>query len=232
MDHEEAIHMGAAERYLLGDLSVFEVEDYERHFFDCSQCSEELRMLAILREDARAVLLEQTPALAPAPAARPVVTEAEVTTAPVQSRWQRFFQLALIPAMAAIVVALFAGYEYGSRNAATSPQAISAFPLYSASRGEATVIAPASDAKFYSLYVDKTWDQDYVSYRAEFRGDGGKGPEQFSMRVPPPAAGRAIYILAPAHALPAGNCVLVILGMDASGRETEAARYPFTLSFK
>jgi len=34
---------------MLGDLSVSEVEEFERHFFDCPQCSEELRVLTIFR---------------------------------------------------------------------------------------------------------------------------------------------------------------------------------------
>src|SRR5215475_9616636 len=61
MDHPEAINLKAAERYVLGDLSVSEVEEFERHFFDCSQCSEELRVLSVLQENARAVFIEQSP---------------------------------------------------------------------------------------------------------------------------------------------------------------------------
>ncbi len=222
MDHEEAVHMKAAERYVLGDLSVSEVEEYERHFFDCSQCSEELRTLSILQENARAMLLEQTPAL-------PAAVEPVRAQTPARSGWQSWFQLAWVPAMAAVVVALFAGYEFGARSAG-APQPISAFPLYSASRGEPTVVTPPAGAKFYSLYLDKTWPEDFASYRAEFRGESGA--QRFSVAVPPPASGRAIYILAPARALAAGNYVLVILGTDSSGKETEAARYPFTLAFK
>jgi len=131
--------------------------------------------------------------------------------------------------MAAVVVALFAGYEFGARSAG-APQPMSAFPLYSASRGEPTVITPLSGAKFYSLYLDKTWSEDFASYRAEFRDSSGA--QRFSIPVPSPASGRAIYILAPTHALAAGNYVLVILGTDSSGKEIEAARYPFTLAFK
>ncbi len=219
--------MNAAERYVLGDLSVSEVEEFERHFFDCSQCSEELRTLAILKENARAVMWEQTSPLAPAslPATGPVPKESAA-----RAGWQAFFRLAWIPAMAAVVVALFGGYEFGARSAAGGPQPISAFPLYSASRGEETVVAPPAGAKFYSLYLDKTWSGDFVSYRAEFRD--ASGAARFSIHVPAPEPGRAMYILAPANALPAGKYVLAIMGLNPGGKESQAARYPFTLSFK
>src|ERR1700678_3189228 len=66
MDHLDAEKMKAVERYMLGDLAVSEVEEFERHFFDCPQCSEELRALTIFQENARAVFVEQD--LAPIPA--------------------------------------------------------------------------------------------------------------------------------------------------------------------
>ena len=76
MDHAEAMQMRAAERYMIADLSVSEVEDFERHFFDCPQCSEELRTLSVLRENARAVFIENSapsiaPVSAPAPTKQP-----------------------------------------------------------------------------------------------------------------------------------------------------------------
>ena len=58
--------MKAVERYVLGDLSVSEVEEFERHFFDCPQCSEELRTLSVLQDNARAVFLEPSPRPIPA----------------------------------------------------------------------------------------------------------------------------------------------------------------------
>lgn len=220
MDHAEAIKAKAAERYVLGDLSVSEVEEFERHFFDCSQCSEELRTLAILKDNARAVFLEQDPA--PSSASLPV-------TVPERSRggWREFFGLRWVPALAGIVLALFGGYEFGLRRELSAPQPISAFPVYAASRGDETVIAPPAGAQFYSLYFDKSWDGDFASYRAVIRD--AAGAERYSIGVAAPAPGHAIYILAPARALPAGKYTLVMAGVDGSGREAEVARFPFTL---
>ena len=59
MDHESAVRANAVERYVLGDLPLAEVEDFERHFYECSQCSEELRALSILTANLRVVLSEE-----------------------------------------------------------------------------------------------------------------------------------------------------------------------------
>src|SRR5277367_1835253 len=111
MDHTEATQAKAPERYVLGDLSVSEVEDFERHFFDCPQCSEELRTLTIFRDNARAVLAEPVPS--PAAASLPAVPVPPGTKA----GWWRDLKGLLwlrpavaAPAFAALVVALFAGY--------------------------------------------------------------------------------------------------------------------------
>jgi hypothetical protein len=222
MDHTEATQMGAAERYVLGELSVSEVEDFERHFFDCSQCSEELRMLAILQDNARAVFLE------PRPSPPPVSLPVPAASKPARAGWRLHWSWA--PAFAALVAAVFGGYEFGARREAAAPQAIAAYPLYAAARGDETVISPPPGARFYSLYVDRTWDRDFGSYRAIFRD--ASGAEKFSSDVPAPAPGRAIYILAPTNALPAGKYLLIVEGRDSAGAKTEAARYPFVIRFE
>lgn len=221
MDHTEATHMKAAERYVLGDLSVSEVEEFERHFFDCSQCSEELRTLAILQDNAHAAFLEPGPA--PSPASQPAI-EAK----PERAGWR--LNRSWAPVFAGLVAAVFAGYEFGARHGAGTPQSIAAYPLYAAARGDETVISPSRGARFYSLYVDRTWDRDFSSYRAVFRD--AVGADRYSIAVPAPAAGRAIYVLAPAQALPAGKYSLIVFGRNSAGHETEAARYPFTLRFE
>ena len=35
MDHSEVMRMGAAEKYLLNELTEEERSQYEEHFFDC-----------------------------------------------------------------------------------------------------------------------------------------------------------------------------------------------------
>jgi hypothetical protein len=232
MDHSEAMHMRAVERYMLADLSVSEVEEFERHFFDCPQCSEELRTLTILQDNARAVFVEPVPS--PVAVSLPAVPVPPGTKA----GWWRDIKGLLwlrpsvaAPAFALLVIALLAGYETGIRRPGMGIQPISAYPLYAASRGEETVIAPPAGAEFYSLYMDRTWERDFPSYKAVLQDDAG-ATERFSMNLTAPAPGRPIYVLTPVRALSDGKHVLRILGIDDAGKETEVARYPFTLRFK
>jgi hypothetical protein len=221
MDHSEATERGAVERYVLGDLTVSEVEEFERHFFDCPQCSEELRMMAVFQDNARAVFIEQGPT--------PSRVVAAVEKPPRVSWWTRLGPWVAVPAMAALAIGIFAGYEAGMRNPAGSPQEISPYPLYAASRGEETVIAPPAGAQFYELYMDRTWDTEFASYRAVVRGDSPNGPERWSIKLAAPAPGKAIHILTPVRALGSGRYVMTIYGIGGDGREVETGRYPFTL---
>src|SRR5947207_10830426 len=43
MNHNYAIENHTAERYVLGELTEPEREDYEEHFFDCPRCAEEVK---------------------------------------------------------------------------------------------------------------------------------------------------------------------------------------------
>jgi hypothetical protein len=228
MDHAEAIKMGAVERYMLADLSVSEVEEFERHFFDCPQCSEELRTLSILRENARAVFIEQhsSPSISGVPVSHQPVTPPKSG----RTGW-RFWSPMLAPALALLIAAVYVGYLTGERKTG-EPQSVNAYPLYAASRGAETVIAPPAGAKFFTLYMDRTWDRDFASYRAVLRDDSQAGSERLSMALPASEPGRAIQILFPAHALAAGRYVLTILGKDNSGQESKAADYSFTLRFQ
>ncbi len=221
--------MQAAERYVLGDLSVSELEDFERHFFDCPRCSEELRILTVLQDNARAVFLEQSPR--PAPASLPVPERGAGWWRGIGEFWLRPWAAA--PALAAVLLAVLAGYQAlvivpGLRRQA-QVQPVSGYPLYAAARGEETIVAPPAGARFYTLYMDRTWDREFSSYRAVVREESGT--ERYSVGLTAPAPGRPIQLLLPGQALAAGRYVVLIFG-DSLDRETEVARFPFTLKFE
>jgi len=115
-----------------------------------------------------------------------------------------------------------------------SAQAVSAFPLYAQARGEETIVSPAAASKFYTLYLDKTWDGEYSSYRAVLQ-DVASGTQQSTVPVDVGAPGEAIHMLIPSHQFAAGKYVLVMRGVSPQGdgaKDTELARFPFTLRFK
>jgi len=231
MDHLDADKTKAVERYMLGDLSVSEVEEFERHFFDCPQCSEELRTLTLFQENARAVFAEQD--LAPPPAVHVPESTAGWWRGFSPLFWNRsfrngsFWNSSWATGLGALAIGILAGYlAFGLGN---GPQAIRAYPLYAQARGEETIVAPPAGSKYYTVYFDKTWDGEYASYRAVVRD--ASGASRLSVPVSLGAPGDAIDVLVPTRKLPAGKYVLVMMGKSAD-KETELAYLPYTLQIK
>src|SRR5271163_2963223 len=108
MNHTEAVSRGAAERYLLGQLSASESDEFEQHFFDCLECARELRAGAMFEENAKAVFLEERAAAEriPAEAGKPV----EAKPSAWAWFWQRPWGVAA-PALAAVALAIATGYQ-------------------------------------------------------------------------------------------------------------------------
>src|SRR5437868_2190460 len=55
MDHSVAIQFGA-ERYLLGQLSPEERDEYEEHYFGCCECAEDVRLTAAFLDNSQPLL--------------------------------------------------------------------------------------------------------------------------------------------------------------------------------
>ena len=55
MDHNEAIQLQAAVKYVLGELSQIQREEYEEHYFECAECAIDLKALATFADTTRQV---------------------------------------------------------------------------------------------------------------------------------------------------------------------------------
>src|SRR5919112_1944127 len=61
MKHEDAVETMAAERYILGELPEGERDIFEAHFFECTDCASDIRVLSQLKEGTRAALIAEMP---------------------------------------------------------------------------------------------------------------------------------------------------------------------------
>jgi hypothetical protein len=59
MDHQNTVTIRLAERYITGELSQQEREEFEQHFFECPECAEEVRLGAQFAENSKAVFRER-----------------------------------------------------------------------------------------------------------------------------------------------------------------------------
>ncbi len=60
MDHNEAVLMQAAEKYVLGELSPVLREEYEEHFFGCAACALDVKAAAAFVDNACDVLQQRS----------------------------------------------------------------------------------------------------------------------------------------------------------------------------
>jgi|HubBroStandDraft_5_1064220.scaffolds.fasta_scaffold254846_2 hypothetical protein len=224
MNHSQAVSTGAVERYVLDQLSAAESEEFEQHFFDCSECSRDLHACAAFEDNARAVFLEER-AVEPVRPAKP-------------SAWAGFWQRSwsFAPAMAAVVLAAVTAYQAavvipGLRNrlqATLSPQPVASYVLPPLSRGDVQALDIPRGGEFYNIYMDPTWDGSFAAYLCSVQDDAGS--TRFSVRLPAPPPGKPIEILMPRPLLPSGKYTVVIRSAAEGGKpEAELARYALIL---
>ena len=241
MDHQEALGLAAAERYLLGELSPLERDNFEEHFFGCHECATEVRVTSQFldgarRELARAPVQER---IARAPAKRPTLSEWLATL------WKPAY---LAPVMALLLLAI--GYQslvvyprlVHTVAQLRQPVLLSAVSLISAdSRGEGRLQVNGTANEAVLLILDIPAGDRFGSYVCELVTASGT----VLWRVP--VSGRqardTVSIGVPAGTLQPGGYTLVVRGLpasisgpgmspeDDSEKGVDLARYPFSLQF-
>jgi hypothetical protein len=229
MDHVTALNERSAERYVLGEMSSVETEQFERHFFECEECALAVEEGQVLAANARAVLSEAEPeALSEESKGPPKPSFGDA----LRAWWYR--PLALFPAAAAVLLAAFSVYQ----GAIVIPQlqrqlgearALPAFLLIGSSRGGGTQVAIPTGTPSFALAADIPPEAHFALYLCEL---SAAGRVVFQLNAPPPAEGQPITILVPAKGLNAGQYELAIYGSDSSGAGRDrVSTFPFELAY-
>lgn len=93
MDHNEAIELRAGVKYVLGELSQVQRDQYEEHYFDCAECAIDIKALATFADTTREVLRQER--------AKQLAKESERE----RGGWLRWLQpVVAIPAFAALLL--------------------------------------------------------------------------------------------------------------------------------
>jgi hypothetical protein len=232
MNHTEAVSTAAVDRYILGQLSSSELQEFEQHFFDCAECTRELHESAMFEENAKAVFLDGS-LLAEA---SPAKMRSPAKTKP--SLWALFWQRPwnAAPALAALVLAAITAYQAsivipglrGQLQAALAPQPVASYVLPPISRGDVRALEVPSGGRFYTIYMDPTWEGSFAAYLCSVLDESGS--LRLSLRLPAPPPGKPLQILLARTLLPSGRYTVVIRNAAESGQpESELARYALTL---
>src|SRR5260221_13226351 len=59
MDHSEAVRLQAAVKYVLGELSPVQRDEYEEHYFDCAECAVDLKAVAVFVDNSQEFLRQE-----------------------------------------------------------------------------------------------------------------------------------------------------------------------------
>jgi Putative zinc-finger len=241
MEHNEAVRLNAAEKYLMGELTSAERDEYEEHYFDCAACAEELKTTVAFMQSAKQVAQEE--------GLRPAEVERHAGVA--EPRRAGFLawltQPAFaVPAFAALALLGVVSYqnsvtipELKSGAAAESQVVASSLHLMGSVRGgsEEGQSAPKLQVRAgesFLLNFDFTPSRTSDMYRWELRDEenhvvrqGTVGGDRTNREVSLPVIGGVER---------AGKYSLVFLGGSVNGNAKasgeEVQRLPFTVEFQ
>jgi hypothetical protein len=219
MDHETAIQLQAAERYVLDEFSPEQRADFEEHFFSCPGCADEVRSATILAANAKAVLQQ--------------AAESNTGKAAVErpNPWNRFFWP--LTASAALNLVLLAGFgvarwQPGQHpGGAIEPQFYHSYGVPAASRSTVSSFMLPAGSRFFGARFDLMPGQRFESF--EYQILDSAGASRSGRALPSPGGENSELELAvPVASLGPGEYVLVLSGRE-QGQLTEIARARFSI---
>jgi hypothetical protein len=210
MDHAQAIQTQAAEKYLLGEFSAAQQEEFAEHFFECEECAQDVRLTALFMNTAKRVM------------ASDLVDKAQAGSERSRSKWQpAWYAVAASIALLAVILYQNVVTIPKLRSFAT-PQALEYFSIVGmGSRSSAQTVLTPIHQKPFILLLDVPPHENIYEYRCEIIGANGN--KVVSIDVSELLAKKTVPLLIPASALSPGNYTLTI-----SGRSKEETSYtPF-----
>ena len=213
MNHEDAMEMMAAERYILGELEPAERDAFEEHYFDCTVCADDVRDSA---KFAAGVRTSDAKVKIPAVGRFNWLATAAASVFAAALGYQ---SLIVIPQMRMAMSA-----QTQTQPAPVIRLAIEEITLDSQARGTNTVITARPDEAVPLAVVlhDRDPHQDYT---LEIRDAAGRVRD--SLKVPAGESNLPVRLVVGAGRLSSGDYKLVIRGGDR-----EIAEYPFTMEVR
>jgi hypothetical protein len=233
MDHNEAVRLQAAEKYLLGELPKEQHAAYEEHYFDCSACAEEIKATVAFMESARQAIREK--------ALEPVGARAPAPSVPGFFSWLR--PAFAVPVLAALL--LFIGYQNGvtiprlKDSSSQMGQIISSsFQLRGSVRGgnesgDAANKVRVRLGESFALNFDFTPTGTFSQYVWQLQNNAGRAVK--SGRISGDKKYQAMSLNMTGGVESAGKYNLVFFGSadgaGQTGNESETQRLTFTVEF-
>ena len=217
MDHEYVTENRSVERYLLGELSDHDRDEFEEHYFSCPECAEAVRTGAYFADNARVVAKEKARTDASSP--NEGVTEMKTRQHP--SLWHRM--AAPVGVAAAVTIAIL-GYQNLTGRASGRPHILARTVLEPAARGEEKAVTLSRGQKSIVLKLDVNSDEPFAHYRVDIQTQDGRS---IMHDTGDKGADGALEIEVPSAELPPGHYILVVHGQnDLSSANSSGAPAP------
>lgn len=196
--HQDWVDSLTAEKYVLGELSVRERDDFEEHFFECSECAESIRRLSQLKAGVRTELRDVV-------AGAPVLQSRRNWLEQIKAWWARP-QGAFVGALAALAIAGVVSYQNVQLKNRLQPQSVQSILLAPATRGSLPVLNLQSVGSFVLLEADLPAASGDLTWTV--RAKGGQTSVDGAGRSPEP--GLTFKVLIPAAQLRSGEYTLTV----------------------
>jgi|SRR5579862_5199453 len=219
LEHEEAIRLQAAEKYVSHRLPPPQRDAFEAHFFDCPECAEEVRWEQIFMANGRA-------------AVRPPPADPRPTVLPLPVRpgwferlrlWRPAMELSLAGnlalAAAVVLLAVMPGRQVPIPAQWTGQEYFAPGPAH----GDEDVHRLPPAVPVYQVHFPSLGSQSY-SYEV-LNSNGGR--ELSGSLSGPPAGASSLRLTVAIASLPPGVHTLVVHGMPA-GEIASRSRFQIT----
>ena len=217
MNHQEAIAQSAVEKYLLDEMPPAQRDDFEEHFFGCTECAADLRATAAFLDAAKQELRAGA-------ILRPRIARGKTPW------WAVFGKPAFLSAACAALLAVIAAQNFGAfpHTGADAPEVLPILSLVGGdSRGAEVSRIPMDGARAFLLNVDVPTDESYSNYGCALLAPNGT--TLWRLPISRDQARDTVSIRVPSLPAAAGTYTLVVQGMKlGSESPTDLAHYRFT----
>ena len=228
MNHNEAIELQAAVKYVLGELSAAQRDEYEDHYIDCPECAKDVHAAAAFADTTREVFRQEQQA------------EAAKAKDRVRGGWFAWLKpIVAVPAFAVLLIVV--AYQ----NTVTIPRAkqeategaaqlfTTSFSLQMANvRGGEEVKVQVHPKEAFALNFDFTPSRSFDSYLCQLQDESGRSLLQKS--IPGASANKEAHLVVPGGLVRPGKYSLVFTdarGSQEQGIGEEVLRLRFTVEF-
>jgi hypothetical protein len=218
MDHAQAIQTQAAEKYLLGEFSAAEQDEFAEHFFDCEECASDLRLTSLFMDTSKRVM------------AAGLADKPQLTIKRSSSAWQPAWY-AIAASVALLAVILYQNVvTIPKLRSFAAPQALEYFSIAGmGSRGTGQTVVTPNNGKPFILLADIPSHENIDQYRCEILDPDGK--VVLSIDVSEALARKTVPLLIPASTLSHGTYSFAIFGRTKEESSfSQLEKYPLQVN--